>query len=371
MRSFSSLALIAVLLPVLSVSCVLAAPCGAQPRYRQAAPLFYPKCAKPLHDLHRSRAQQSNAAQGAAVGAGFGLLTGMLCLLAAEDKKHCIAPTIAATAAGGAIGALYQSKQGTTDDTRRMAEYLEELEGDIEGLDMVTAAARVSLQCYDLQADGLLHYDLPNRLVSRDEARARFAEIQRGRAEAMRVLGIAEERGGRIEREYQMALNKEAEHLRRPHPSRVVAEEEYPEQPSVVSTRPHRTSTRAHSPRQQTRVSQHSSSTPQSTVSTTSRTHPSVKNTSRYHHSTAKNTSRSHSTVKNTSRYSTASTDSAKRRSVRKKQQEAQAKLAQAQQKRGELQKKVVKVSEEKKAAQRKSEADQKEVERILKEADV
>lgn len=370
MRSLSSLALIAVLLPALSVSCAFAAPYGAQPRYRQAA-LFYPKCAKPLHDLQRSRSQQGNAAQGAAVGAGFGLLTGLLCVLAADEKKHCIAPTIAATAAGGAIGALYQSKQGTTDDTRRMAEYLEELEGDIEGLDMVTAAARVSLQCYDLQADGLLHYDLPRRLVSREEARARFAEIQRGRAEAMRVLGIAEERGSRIEREYQMALNKEEENLRRPHPARMTGEEAYPDQPgavSTVSTHPPQRGTKARTPQHQTRVSKHTSSTPHSTVSTTSRTHPSVKNTSR---STAKNTSRSHSTVKNTSRYSTASTDSAKRRSVKKKQQEAQAKLAQAQQKRGELQKKVVKVSEEKKAAQRKSEADQKEVERILKEADV
>lgn len=175
---------------------------------------YYPACYQPIQDL---RSSEHNVAKGTAVGSLIGALGGALTgLLVSGGKWQGAVVGGAVGAAGGAMaGNYYARKQQEQDDNRRLASYLQDLEGDISGLNVVSAAARNSLQCYDRQFRILLG-EIKAKRISREAASARYQEIRNGKEEAVAILGETLARAQEMDRQYEQAFLNEEQALSRP-----------------------------------------------------------------------------------------------------------------------------------------------------------
>lgn len=175
---------------------------------------YYPGCYRPIQDL---REREHDVAKGTAGGAAIGALGGALLGLLASGGKWEGAAVGAATGAatGGIVGNMYASKQRERDDNRRLASYLQDIDGDISNLDVTSAAARTSLQCYDQQF-ALLLKDIKARAVTREVAQRRYAEIASGREEAIALLGDAVIQGRNLDQQYEEAFASEERNLASP-----------------------------------------------------------------------------------------------------------------------------------------------------------
>ena len=141
MRHIFSCTIIAPLL-TLSLSC-----CASQYGSQRTIVRYYPSCYRPIYDLRRS---EHNVARVTAGTALVGALLGAALGVAGSDRRHRGQGALAGAAlggvAGGMAGNIYAQKQQIADENRRMASYLETLEGDISNLDIVSGSARASLQ---------------------------------------------------------------------------------------------------------------------------------------------------------------------------------------------------------------------------------
>lgn len=165
---------------------------------------YYPTCYQPIQDL---RAREHNVAKGTIGGAMIGALGGALLGLLASGGKWEGAVVGGATGGvtGTMIGHSQASRQQMADDNRRMANYLQDIDGDISNLDIVGAAAKTSLQCYDRNFQTLLT-EIRSKKISREAAQSRYAEIASGREEAIALLGDAASQGENLSRQYEQAL---------------------------------------------------------------------------------------------------------------------------------------------------------------------
>lgn len=181
--------------------------CASKYGEQRTAVNYYPACYRPIYDLRdREHSVTKSSVGGALIGALGGALIG---LLGSGGKWQGAAVGAATGGAAGAItGGMYGNSQQQAEDNRRMAEYLENLNGDISHLDISAAAAKTSLQCYDKQFQALLS-QIKARKISRDVAWARFREISDGREEAIAILGDAAEAGRNLERQYEQAFAQE------------------------------------------------------------------------------------------------------------------------------------------------------------------
>ena len=177
---------------------------------------FYPGCYQPIAQLRQS---EHSVLKGTAGGAALGVLAGALLGALSSDRgdrgKSAVIGGVVGGVSGGMMGNVYAQKQQIADENRRMASYLEDLEGDISGLDIVSASARTSLQCYDHQFQNLVG-NIRARRVSRGQAERMFSEIRSGREEAIAILGQAETQGRELDRQYQAALAEEERVLAQP-----------------------------------------------------------------------------------------------------------------------------------------------------------
>ncbi len=168
---------------------------------------FYPRCHAPLAELRRADAVHTRTvAGGGLLGALFGALTGYLITGKAEGALWGAA---AGGAAGTAAGWLEAEAERDADANRRLSSYLGRIEGDISGLNHVTASARLAVQCYDERfRDALAAYKAGR--IGRGELQARYAEIRSGTQEAARLMGRTADRTRERERLYAQALLEEA-----------------------------------------------------------------------------------------------------------------------------------------------------------------
>lgn len=184
----------------------LALLCGCASRYgtQNTRVSYYPMCYQPIYDLRdRENTVGKSTAGGALVGALGGALLG---LLAGDGKWQGALMGAAVGGVGGSMaGHAYGTHQQEQDDNRRMASYLQNLDGDIYDMDISTAAARTSLNCYDKQFKVLLAA-IKAGTIDRRSAAARFAEIQSGREEAINILGDAAYMGNSLEQQYEDAF---------------------------------------------------------------------------------------------------------------------------------------------------------------------
>lgn len=168
---------------------------------------YYPACYKPIQDL---RDRENDVTKGTVAGAAIGAVGGaLLGFLSSGGKvEGAAAGAIAGGVAGGVTGNLYARKQKEADDNRRLASYLQDIDGDISGLDIDGAAARTSLQCYDKQFNVLIA-DIKANRISRAAAEQRYGEISAGREEAILIMGDLVTRGQNLDREYEQAFLSE------------------------------------------------------------------------------------------------------------------------------------------------------------------
>ncbi len=190
--------------------------CGCASKYgeQKTTVNYYPACYQPIKDL---RVREHDVTKGTAGGAAIGAIGGALLGLLASGGKWQGAAIGAASGAvaGGVMGNIYASKQREADDNRRLASYLEDIDGDISKLDIQSAAARNALQCYNRQFDALISA-IKSRSISREAARARYAEIASGREEAIALLGNTANESRNLEQQYEQALVQEEQALNSP-----------------------------------------------------------------------------------------------------------------------------------------------------------
>lgn len=194
---------------LLVIPLLLSGLCGCASRYgeQKTTVNYYPGCYRPIQDL---RERENDVAKGTAGGAAMGALGGaLLGLLASGGKwEGAAAGAVGGAAAGGVMGNIYAQKQRQRDDNRRLASYLQDIDGDISDLDITSAAARTSLQCYDQQF-ALLLRDIRARAIDRETAAKRFAEISSGREEAIALLGNAVAHARNLDQQYEEAFANE------------------------------------------------------------------------------------------------------------------------------------------------------------------
>lgn len=190
--------------------------CASKYGTQKTAVNYYPACYSPIADL---RQNEHGTAAGTATGAVIGALGGALVGLLATGGKWQGAVVGGATGgvAGTMAGNMYARKQQEADDNRRLASYLQNLDGDISHLDLAGAAARTSLQCYDRQFNQLVAAIRAHQ-IDRQSAAARYAEISSGREEAIAILGDAAQYGRNLDQQYEQAFMNEEQNLATPTP---------------------------------------------------------------------------------------------------------------------------------------------------------
>lgn len=148
---------------------------------------YYPACHEPLAYLkQRHEGTGSNVAKGAIQGGVIsGIASAIVGAIAGNMRPAAILTSVGVGAViGGGASAMTQAP-GQREDNKKMAEYLEQIDGDISGMDIVQAAATVSMQCYGREYKKLLDdlQEMPD-----DAAKQRLAEILAGREEAAKLL---------------------------------------------------------------------------------------------------------------------------------------------------------------------------------------
>ena len=191
---------------ILPIPLLLSGLVGCASRYgeQKTTVNYYPGCYRPIQDL---RDREYDVAKGTGTGAAVGALGGALLGLLLSGGKWQGAAVGAASgaAAGGMMGAANAQAQRQRDDNMRMAAYLQNIDGDISDLDLPSAAARPSLQCYDQQF-ALLIKDIKAKTIDRETAAKRFAEISSGREEAIALLGDAVTHARNLDQQYEEAF---------------------------------------------------------------------------------------------------------------------------------------------------------------------
>lgn len=174
---------------------------------------YYPACYQPIKDL---RENEHTVGKSTAVGAGLGAVGGALIGLLTTGKWQGAVMGAAVGGVGGSmVGNAYGRKQQEKNDNIRLNSYLQDIDGDISNLDVASAAARSSLQCYDRQFKALIG-EIKAKQIAREAAQSRYAEIQSGREEAIAILGNAAQHGENLDQEYERAFASEQQQLQSP-----------------------------------------------------------------------------------------------------------------------------------------------------------
>jgi len=179
---------------------------------------YYPQCYQPIQDLRNAEKQFNTTVAGSVVaGALLGAVVGAIATGKAEGAA--IGAGVGALA-GGMTGYALAKQRQIKDDNTRMASYLQDLDGDISGLDRVSAAAKASRNCYDDQFRKAVEM-FKAKQITRAEFTERYQEIQSGSQEAGRILGDVISGAAQKAAQYQDALTSEAKIAKRDVPQPV------------------------------------------------------------------------------------------------------------------------------------------------------
>lgn len=168
---------------------------------------YYPNCYGPLAYLHeRATGAASSVAKGAATG---GVLSGIAAVIASAITGRVSGLGVAAgVAAGAAVGGIStgvaSGEAMSKEDNKRLSQYLEEIDGDIEGMDLKTASATVARQCYRRAFKTLLA-DARSGKIGPVAAGPRLSEIIAGDDEASQLLNEKSDSAS-MEAEYDQAI---------------------------------------------------------------------------------------------------------------------------------------------------------------------
>jgi len=167
---------------------------------------LYPDCYEPIQTLRNEEHRVAKTTAGAAVaggllGAVIGGLTG--------GTRGAVAGAAVGAMAAGATGYFVAVNKQSKDENARMARYMQDLNGDISGLNIATASARMSIQCYEKKFEMRLA-QYKEQAISRAALEASYKEIKSGVDEAQRILGKVILTAQESDAKYQAALDEEA-----------------------------------------------------------------------------------------------------------------------------------------------------------------
>jgi uncharacterized protein YceK len=200
---------------------ILLSGCASQYGQQITSIKYYPECYQPIQDLRSAEKQFATTVAGSVVaGALIGAIIGGV---ATGDVRGAAAGAVVGGAAGGLAGYALAKQRQIKDDNQRLASYLQDIDGDITGLDRVTAAAQVARKCYDTQFAQAIAAFKEGRM-SRAELTERVTEINNGSTEASRILGTVIAGASDKEKQYQDALVSESQMAKRPVPEPVVTQ---------------------------------------------------------------------------------------------------------------------------------------------------
>lgn len=165
---------------------------GCAKNTEQVKAHYYPKCHEPLAYLHERTAGTGKAVAGSIVQGG--VISGIAAAIAGAITGHLrpigvLAGVGAGAAVGGIVGGASQHANLEKADNQHLAKYMEEIDGDISDMDIVTAAATVSKQCYS-RAFTKLTQEMREGTIDNQTATARFEEIAAGTREADKLLKL-------------------------------------------------------------------------------------------------------------------------------------------------------------------------------------
>lgn len=162
-------------------------------------------CYEPIQRLRDEEYRVAKTTAGVAVAGGLlGALVGAL----RGGTKGAVAGAAAGVALGGAGGYFYAVQEQSKDENARMAHYMRDLNGDISGLNIATASARMAIQCYTQKFDsGLAQYK--KQTITREQFEASYIEIKSGVDEAQRILGTVIISAQENDAKYKAAISEE------------------------------------------------------------------------------------------------------------------------------------------------------------------
>ena len=165
----------------------------------------YPDCYEPIRTLRKEEHRVARTTAGAAVGGGIlGAVVGGL----TGGTRGAIQGATVGALAGGAGGYFYAVNQQSKDENARMARYLQDINGDISGLNIATASARMSIQCYE-QKFSMSLAQYKEKTLSREQLEASYKEIKSGVDEAQRILGRVIVSAQESDERYRAAIHEE------------------------------------------------------------------------------------------------------------------------------------------------------------------
>lgn len=201
-------ALSALLLTALLVPALCLAGCASKYGTQTTKVSHYPDCYSPINELRQNEFYaQKSAAGGAVAGA---LLGGLIGYLATGDASGAAVGAAVGGIAGGAAGGIYGSHQQEQNDRARLEQYNASLDGNIREVNKATAAARVARQCYERQFTvAASEYQAGH--ITREQFNSRYLEVTQGLEEAANILGEANRNSAQVAKEYDRAINQEAQ----------------------------------------------------------------------------------------------------------------------------------------------------------------
>ncbi len=193
---------------ILIISCLFFTGCASKYGEQITDVTHYPQCYAPIAELREDEAAYGRTmVTSTAVGTILGMLTGYL---ATGRVEGAIGGAVAGGTTGAIAGHISASAQEEQKANARMANYMQQLEGDISGLNTITASARMALQCYDREFKTALAEYKANR-ISRAALDARYAEIKNGTTEVSAILGVTLDVTQQKEEAYWSAIVEEAQ----------------------------------------------------------------------------------------------------------------------------------------------------------------
>ncbi|NDY55218.1 hypothetical protein G3N56_00465 [Desulfovibrio sulfodismutans] len=194
--------------------------CGSRYGKQITTVKYYQECYRPIDDLRKAEKQFATTVAGSMVaGVVVGALAGVI--LSGGKPQGAVAGALAGGLAGTVAGYAMAKQMQIKDDNERMSSYLADLDGDISGLDRVTAAAQVARNCYDQQFYAAVE-SFKEGKMTRAELDERYLEIKNGSTEAGMILGNVIQGATKKDQQYQEAIKSEAEQAKRQVPEPVL-----------------------------------------------------------------------------------------------------------------------------------------------------
>lgn len=169
---------------------------------------YYPACYRPIEELRSSDDQTTKSTAIGAVGGA--IIGGLIGAATTGSTKGALVGAGIGAVGGGLLGYAKAKQDAIHDAKARYASYVGDIKDEAGKLDQVTLAGKAARACYEQSFDSLVA-QYKSKQISREEYKNRYTEIRNGMMEAAQILGQAYESGTEKDKQFQAALESEAQ----------------------------------------------------------------------------------------------------------------------------------------------------------------